>query len=256
MRKRTILPLCISSILGGIILILSIIGLCIDKTKNYYSFFMLMLSGVIIIASGIMSYFVHDRMSAIINTVGILLGLIAIRTLYVSPTENSIIPRWMIIIMLLSMILNFSSIILSIYRLPINQTVFDNKLLGNVKENQTSTLVIGVVNIILLSIITMGLILNEHKMPITIVCCIITMLVIISGKVLTYLFKNRIGSLMILTAPIIIILGSNPKEFSLENTSILLMLLEYVFVISLAVSEFAKVENGEEAKIGPKEYKQ
>ena len=34
------------------------------------------------------------------------------------------------------------------------------------------------------------------------------------------------------------------------------MLLEYVFVISLAVSEFAKVENGEEAKIGPKEYKQ
>ena len=48
MKKRTILPLYISSIIGGIILILSITALVLDKTKNYYPFLLLILCRIFV----------------------------------------------------------------------------------------------------------------------------------------------------------------------------------------------------------------
>ena len=104
-------------------------------------------------------------------------------------------------------------------------------------------------------IILTGLALNEYSMPITITACCIAIIYIAIGKILSYGFKQRIGSLCILVVPVIVILGANPKEFSLDNTSVLLMLIEYILCISLSIVEYTKVEVGEEAKIGPKEYK-
>lgn len=255
MKKRTILPLYISSIIGGIILILTVVGLFIDKTKNYYPFLLLILCSIGIIVSGILSYFIHDLASGILNAITTFLAYVGLRMLYVSPIDISIMPVWMIIIILILLSLNFISIILSVYRLPINQTKFDNKLFGELRDNQKTSFLLTLVNVVLLIIIITSLSLNEINMPITITAGIISIIYLLFGKTLTLIFKQRIGSLFILIVPIIIIFGTNPKEFSLDNTCILLMLLEYILCISLSIVEYTKVEVGEETKIGPKEYK-
>ena len=255
MKKRTILPLYISSIIGGIILILSITALVLDKTKNYYPFLLLILCSSMIILAGLGSYFVNDLVSGFLNLITTILSFIGLRMFYVAPTTVSIMPVWMTLIILILLSLNFVSIILSVYRLPINQTKFDNKIFGELRENQRTSLLLSVINEIMIIIILTGLALNEYSMPITITACCIAIIYIAIGKILSYGFKQRIGSLCILVVPVIIILGANPKEFSLDNTSILLMLIEYILCISLSIVEYTKVEVGEEAKIGPKEYK-
>ena len=255
MRKRTILPLFISSIIGGIILILSFIGLIIDKTNTFYPYLLMIICASLIIITGIFTYLSHDFAFGVFNAIATILSFINLRTFYVSPKELSIMPVWMIVIILILLSSNFVSIILSVYRLPINQKTFDNKIFGELRKSQKSSIILTFVNIGLLLIIIISLSLNLYSMVITIIASILAIIFMIFGKVVSFCFKNRIGSLFILVSPVIVILGVNPKEFSLDNTCVLLMLIEYLLSISLAVVEYTKVEMGEETEIGPKEYK-
>ena len=105
MKKRTILPLYISSIIGGIILILSITALVLDKTKNYYPFLLLILCSSMIILAGFGSYFVNDLVSGFLNLITTILSFIGLRMFYVAPTTVSIMPVWMTLIILILLLL-------------------------------------------------------------------------------------------------------------------------------------------------------
>ena len=83
----------------------------------------------------------------------------------------------------------------------------------------------------------------------------IVLIMIMFGKFLSYVVKHRIGSLIILASTVVLILGVNPKELSIDNTSVILMMLEYILSIILSILEMVKYEEGEEVRIGPKEYK-
>lgn len=255
MKKRTIIPTLISNITGGVILLCSIFGLIFNETKEIYPILLLMLSSIIIIISGVFSYFINDRLFGFVNLVGTILAFVAVRIFYVGPIENYTIPFILVLLCVLSTIFNFASIILSIYRLPVNQITFDNNLFKDVFKNQKTSLIFTLINSITLVIIIISLILNETNMLISIIVCILVLLGINFGKLLSFKFKNRIGSLIIFACSIILILGVNPQEFSVDNTCILLMLLEYVLSIILVLCEFFKFDDAVETKFGPKEYK-
>jgi hypothetical protein len=59
--------------------------------------------------------------------------------------------------------------------------------------------------------------------------------------------------LSIIISPLL--LGVNPKELSIDNTSVILMTFAYITSIVLSILEIVKYEEGEEVHIGPKEYK-
>ena len=255
MKRRTILPTGISLISGGIILLCSIIGLIINNNIEYYSIFLLILSSLVIITCGCLTYYLHDRLFGFVNLVGTILGFVAIRMFYAGEFSEYEIPFILVLLCVLALIINFSSIILSVYRLPVNQLTFDNKLFKDVLNNQKSSLVLTLINSVTLVIIIISLILNRTNMLISIIVCIIVLLLILFGKLLSFKYKHRIGSLIIFSSTIILILGVNPKEFRVDNTCILLILMEYILSIILVLCEFVKLDDSVETKFGPKEYK-
>ncbi len=255
MKKRTILPLFISSILGGIIFVLSITTFFINKELDYYPIFMLILSSGLIIISGVLSYFINDRIFGLINLAGTILGFIGIRNFYTLKIADYLIPFWMVLIILLTLIFNFSSIILSIYRLKVNQTEFNNSLFGTYLNKTKTSISLILISIIVLLIIMISLIMIEWPMPITIIVCSISIVLYVLGKILVIFKNNKIGSLIIISGLIILIMGANPQEFSYDNTCIILMLAEYVLGIIITICEFVKPLDSEETKFSPKEYK-
>ena len=255
MKRRTLLPTAISFISGGIVFLASIIALIINHDIEYYSIFLLMLSSFVIICSGCLSYFLHDRLFGFVNLVGTILGFVAVRMFYAQEISEYSIPFVLILLSVIALISNFSSVILSIYRLPVNQQVFDNKIFRDVLVNQKASLLLALLNVVILVIIIISLILNKTNMIISIIVCIVVLLMIIGGKLLSFKYKHRIGSLIIFASTIILIMGVNPKEFSVDNTCILLILLEYVLSIILVLCEFVKFDEAQDTNFGPKEYK-
>ena len=114
MNRRTLLPTGISIVLGGIILLSSIIGMIVNKNVEYYSIFLLILSSLVIISAGSLTYYLHDRLFGFVNLVGTIMGFVAVRMFYGQNFNDYSIPFILILLCVLSLIFNFSSIILSV----------------------------------------------------------------------------------------------------------------------------------------------
>ena len=257
MKKRSFTPLLINTICGFIILVLLIIMAFNEKYDiGLYTGVLVALGGVIIIASGVCSYFVNDRLFGFLGFVGAILAMIGNRALFINPIEGYItIPTVLILLVQLASIASFSGSLLAIYRLPINGQTFDNKIFGEINPKQGLTMLLFVVNALLLLII----ILDQVMLGVSVITptvCIIALVALTFGKMLVFFYHKRIGSLIVFLIPFVLILGINPKEVSLDNTCVIIMLLEYLASILLALLEFVKVTPAEEAKIGPKEYKE
>ena len=255
MKKRNIAPMIIALSTGSLIVISVLLMLLLGYTDNQvHAYALLISSGLMIACGGLLSYYHNDRFAAVVMLCFVILGFIAFRMFYTHPIiEVKVAPTWAMIIILLSLISTFASIILSAYRLPVNQLKFDNSLFGDVPKNQKPSLIVAIVNSILLVFLFLNHIIM--KGPYVELVVGIVLLLVVIGKFLSYVVKHRIGSLMILASTIILLLGINPKELSIDNTSVLLMTVAYITSIILSILEMVKYEEGEEVRIGPKEYK-
>jgi hypothetical protein len=255
MKKRTIAPMIISLISGGLIILSVILMLLMGyKDNQFYAYTLLVVSGLMIIGGGLLSYFYNDRFAAVVILCFTILGFIALRMFYTHPIlEITLAPTWILIIILLSLISSFAAIILAGYRLPVNQLKFDNSIFGDVPKNQKPSLIITVITSILLLLLFFNHIIMKG-VYVEIVVFIVLLLVVV-GKFISYVMKHRIGSLIILASTVVLLLGVNPKELSIDNTSVLLMTFAYITSIILSILEMVKYEEGEEVRIGPKEYK-
>ncbi len=255
MKKRTISPMIIG-LASGITIILSVILMLLlgYNDNDIHSYVLLAASGLMIAFGGLLSYFYNDRFAAVVILCFTILGFISLRMFYTHPIlEMSLAPNWLLIIILIALISSFAAIILSSYRLPVNQLVFDNKIFGDVPKNQLPSLILAIINCVLLILLFLNHLIMKGAY-VEIVTGIVLVMVMF-GKFLSYVVKHRIGSLIILASTVVLILGVNPKELSIDNTSVILMMLEYILSIILSIVEVVKYEEGEEVRIGPKEYK-
>lgn len=255
MKKRTILPMIIG-LSAGIVIVLSVIMMFIlgYKDNHIHAYALLMASGVMIALGGLLSYFHNDRFAAVVMLFFTILGFISLRMFYTHPIlEIVLAPSWLLLIILLALIASFAAIILSAYRLPVNQLVFDNKMFGDVPKNHKPSLIFtGIQSVLLILLFLNHIIMKGIYVEIIVA---IDLVLVIGGKYLSFIKKHRIGSLMILASTIILLLGVNPKELSIDNTSVILMTFAYINSIILSILEMVKYEEGEEVHIGPKEYK-
>ena len=255
MKKRTIAPMIISLISGGMIILAVTLMLILGfKDNQIQAYTLLFVSGLLIVCGGLLSYFYNDRLSALVILCFSILGFIGLRMFYTHPIlEIKLAPEVLVVMILLGLILSFAAIILASYRLPVNQLKFDNSLFGSVPKNHKPSLIFAVINSVLLLLLFLNHIIMKG-VYVEIVTGIVLILVV-AGKFISYVFKHRIGSLIILSSTIILLLGVNPKELSIDNTSVILMTFAYITSIILSILEMVKYEEGEEVRIGPKEYK-
>ena len=255
MKKRTIAPMIIG-LISGISIVLSVILMLIlgYKDNQIHAYTLLIVSGVMIGLGGLLSYFYNDRFSAVVMLFFTVLGFIALRMFYTHPIlEIVLAPSWLLVTILLALVISFAAIILAAYRLPVNQLVFDNKVFGDVPKNQKPSLIFAIIQSALLILLFLNHIIMKGIYVEIVVG--VDLVIVIGGKFLSLVKKHRIGSLMILASTIILLLGVNPKELSIDNTSVILMTFAYISSIILSILEIVKYEEGEEVHIGPKEYK-
>lgn len=255
MKKRTIAPMIVG-LISGISIVLSVILMLIlgYKDNQIHAYTLLIVSGVMIGLGGLLSYFYNDRFSAVVMLFFTVLGFIALRMFYTHPIlEIVLAPSWLLVTILLALVTSFAAIILAAYRLPVNQLVFDNKVFGDVPKNQKPSLIFAIIQSALLILLFLNHIIMKGIYVEIVVG--VDLVIVISGKFLSLVKKHRIGSLMILASTIILLLGVNPKELSIDNTSVILMTFAYISSIILSILEIVKYEEGEEVHIGPKEYK-
>ena len=255
MKKRTIAPMIIG-IISGFIIVLSVVLMLVlgYRDNQIHTYALLIASGVMILFGGLLSYFHNDRFGAVVMLFFAVLGFISLRMFYTHPIlEDKLAPNWILITILLSLILSFVSIILAAYRLPVNQLKFDNKLFGDVPKNPKPSFIFAIIQCLLLLLLFLNHIIMKGAYVEIVVG--IDLLLVAVGKFISGVKKHRIGSLMILTSTIVLLLGVNPKELSIDNTSVILMTLAYITSIILSILEIVKYEEGEEVHIGPKEYK-
>lgn len=255
MKKRTIAPMIVG-LISGISIVLSVILMLIlgYKDNQIHAYTLLIVSGVMIGLGGLLSYFYNDRFSAVVMLFFTVLGFIALRMFYTHPIlEIVLAPSWLLVTILLALVISFAAIILAAYRLPVNQLVFDNKVFGDVPKNQKPSLIFAIIQSALLILLFLNHIIMKGVYVEIVVG--VDLVIVIGGKFLSLVKKHRIGSLMILASTIILLLGVNPKELSIDNTSVILMTFAYISSIILSILEIVKYEEGEEVHIGPKEYK-
>ena len=255
MKKRTVAPMIIG-LIAGITIVLSVILMLIlgYKDNQIHAYTLLIVSGIMIGLGGFLSYFYNDRFAAVVILFFNILGFIALRMFYTHPIlEIVLAPTWLLVSILLSLIISFAAIILAAYRLPINQLVFDNKIFGDVPRNPKPSYIISAIQSVLLILLFFNHIIMKGVYVDIVVA--IDLIFVVVGKFLSGVKKHRIGSLIILASTIILLLGVNPKELSIDNTSVILMTFAYITSIVLSILEIVKYEEGEEVHIGPKEYK-
>lgn len=254
MKKLRLSP-TIVGITSGIIVLVSLIILMAMRftTNSLYSFLMVGISAILIILMSLGCYFYHDRICGLIMFISSCLGLAGLKNLYNKVDAEIKNPDILLILIMLGLITSFISCLLSVYRLPINQQKFDNKIFGEIQPDQKPSTIIAIVNIIVLCVLVSNMIFVPGCYVSMVLIIVIAL--IIFGKILTLFFKNRFGSLLIAITPFILILGINQHELGQDNSSVLLMMLEYLLSITLVITEMVKYEPAEEAKIGPKEYK-
>ena len=255
MKKRTVAPMIIG-LIAGITIVLSVILMLIlgYKDNQIHAYTLLIVSGIMIGLGGLLSYFYNDRFAAVVMLFFNILGFIALRMFYTHPIlEIVLAPTWLLVSILLSLIISFAAIILAAYRLPINQLVFDNKIFGDVPRNPKPSFIISAIQCVLLILLFFNHIIMKGVYVDIVVA--IDLIFVVVGKFLSGVKKHRIGSLIILASTIVLLLGVNPKELSIDNTSVILMTFAYITSIVLSILEIVKYEEGEEVHIGPKEYK-
>lgn len=254
MKKLRLSPTIVGIVSGSIVLISLIILMALRFANNsLYAFLMVGISSILIILMSLGCYFYHDRICGLIMFISTNLGLAGLKSLYNKVDAEIKNPDILLIFMLLGLIASFIACILSVYRLPINQQKFDNSIFGEIQPDPKPSTIIAIVNLVVLSVLISNMIFVSGCY-VTIVL-IIVLILILFGKVLSLFFKNRFGSLLIAITPFILIIGINQHELGQDNSSVLLMMLEYLLSITLVITEMVKYEPAEEAQIGPKEYK-
>ena len=92
MKKRTIAPMIISLISGGMIIFAVTLMLTLGfKDNQIQAYTLLFVSGLLIICGGLLSYFYNDRLSALVILCFTILGFIGLRMFYTHPIlENKL----------------------------------------------------------------------------------------------------------------------------------------------------------------------
>ncbi len=236
MSKSTLITSIIGGILSVVVLITSIVCL-FGEMKSVAGLVILMLAGAAGIAGIVLNIFVNSRLSALALASASIVGFIGYRIatkvvdgLYV--TSQAILIIWMICLIGLMVLatINFT-----------NFSKFEETNL--LKRLNIISLIICVISIIFMFYVT-G-ILFSNKGLVSGITCIMAILVLIAGKVLSIAFNFDLGKLIIVLVPILLLMATVPYEIGLTDNAGILMFVNYILSFAVVISEFAFLKGNE-----------
>ena len=224
MKKNNLFVSIMAGIPALVILVATIIAF-FDSSKSIIGLILLIFSSVILTGGAVLSYFEYNKLSALADLSGSLVGLIGYRLS--SEVEGNSYHFLLIWFMCLMISLAFA---IKNY-VGINKTEEESIL----KRLNITSLVLTVITIVFMICLMAFLI--KAKAILTPVILIIIVGVIIASKILSIVMNLKSGLWFMVLVPILTIMGMIPSEIGLYENGILLSFIIYILTIVLAITE-------------------
>lgn len=253
MKRRSFSTLLIGAIASVVAMVIGVISMIIE---NYLLFggIALFLAGFLSLGGSLIGYYHHDRFGGIIVLGSTLLYYF---TLLIFNTYASLYYFYQALWLngLLLMLCGFIWLagILSIYRMEINGTKFDNSVLGVRPSRNLLVIILGIASliagfIVVIQQLSVGFIISS-------IALIIAMGFLATGLFISEMYHTRLGSLL-MSASLWFVLAVVVVEINATNVGIIFLLIAITLYILTVIAEWCGiVKPGTEVHIGPKPYR-
>lgn len=224
MKKKDLFFSIVAGTPGLVMLITTIIAF-FDSSKSIAGLILLIVSSLSIIGGAVLSYFEYNKLSALANLSGSLVGLIGYR-LASEIVESSyhLLLIWFMCLMI--------SLVFAVKNYVGMEKTEEADVL---KRLNVTSLVLSVITIVFMIFSIVFLI--KAKATLTPLISLIIVGVIVASKILSIVMNQKSGSWIMMLVPILTIMGMIPSEIGLYDNGILLSFIIYVLTIVLAITE-------------------
>lgn len=227
MKKDKLIIGIVNIVVALALIVTSIIGFFNDD-KSIFGLILMLCAGLLIIGGAVVSYLVNTNIGSMALLSGSVVGIVAFR-MSVNVLTN------------FQMIVWFMGVLAALVLTIINYVGFDKKEFKNIWDriNLPITIIACILTVFMIVLMVSLFKTNAIFTPIMLISTIILM---ITSKVLSMIFKFKFSSLLMLLVPLLVIMGMIPSEIGQNDSNVVVTLVIYILSFVVLLGEIGTLK--------------
>ena len=227
MKKDKLIIGIVNIVVALALIVTSIIGFFNDD-KSIFGLILMLCAGLLIIGGAVVSYLVNTNIGSMALLSGSVVGIVAFR-MSVNVLTNFQMVVW------------FMGVLAALVLTIINYVGFDKKEFKNIWDriNLPITIIACILTVFMIVLMVSLFKTNAIITPIMLISTIILM---ITSKVLSMIFKFKFSSLLMLLVPLLVIMGMIPSEIGQNDSNAVVTLVIYILSFVVLLGEIGTLK--------------
>ena len=227
MKKDKLIIGIVNIVVALALIVTSIIGFFNDD-KSIFGLILMLCAGLLIICGAVVSYLVNTNIGSMALLSGSVVGIVAFR-MSVNVLTNFQMVVW------------FMGVLAALVLTIINYVGFDKKEFKNIWDriNLPITIIACILTVFMIVLMVSLFKTNAIFTPIMLISTIILM---ITSKVLSMIFKFKFSSLLMLLVPLLVIMGMIPSEIGQNDSNVVVTLVIYILSFVVLLGEIGTLK--------------
>ena len=227
MKKDKLIIGIVNIVVALALIVTSIIGFFNDD-KSIFGLILMLCEGLLIICGAVVSYLVNTNIGSMALLSGSVVGIVAFR-MSVNVLTNFQMVVW------------FMGVLAALVLTIINYVGFDKKEFKNIWDrlNLPITIIACILTVFMIVLMVSLFKTNAIFTPIMLISTIILM---ITSKVLSMIFKFKFSSLLMLLVPLLVIMGMIPSEIGQNDSNVVVTLVIYILSFVVLLGEIGTLK--------------
>ena len=227
MKKDKLIIGIVNIVVALALIVTSIIGFFNDD-KSIFGLILMLCAGLLIIGGAVVSYLVNTNIGSMALLSGSVVGIVAFR-MSVNVLTNFQMVVW------------FMGVLAALVLTIINYVGFDKKEFKNIWDriNLPITIIACILTVFMIVLMVSLFKTNAIITPIMLISIIILM---ITSKVLSIIFKFKFSSLLMLLVPLLVIMGMIPSEIGQNDSNAVVTLVIYILSFVVLLGEIGTLK--------------
>ena len=227
MKKDKLIIGIVNIVVALALIVTSIIGFFNDD-KSIFGLILMLCAGLLIIGGAVVSYLVNTNIGSMALLSGSVVGIVAFR-MSVNVLTNFQMVVW------------FMGVLAALVLTIINYVGFDKKEFKNIWDRLNLPITI-IACILTVFMIVLMVSLFKTNAIITPIMLISTIILMITSKVLSMIFKFKFSSLLMLLVPLLVIMGMIPSEIGQNDSNVVVTLVIYILSFVVLLGEIGTLK--------------
>ena len=227
MKKDKLIIGIVNIVVALALIVTSIMGFFNDD-KSIFGLILMLCAGLLIIGGAVVSYLVNTNIGSMALLSGSVVGIVAFR-MSVNVLTNFQMVVW------------FMGVLAALVLTIINYVGFDKKEFKNIWDriNLPITIIACILTVFMIVLMVSLFKTNAIITPIMLISTIILM---ITSKVLSMIFKFKFSSLLMLLVPLLVIMGMIPSEIGQNDSNAVVTLVIYILSFVVLLGEIGTLK--------------